>query len=94
MAEKIFVDGLFVKRADKAPDFVIANLSFNVDKFAKFIELQDKQNGWVNIDLKKSKTGSMYAEVNTWKPNKVTNAPQENIPVIEDGEVDIKDIPF
>ena len=31
--EKIFTEGLIVKRNDNAPDFVIGNLSVKVDEF-------------------------------------------------------------
>ena len=99
--EKQFVDGIFCKRNEKAPEFVIANLSFNVDKFTNFIKAQQNERGWVNIDLKKGKTGNMYAEVNNWKPKAEQsfeaqmNAPAQE-PTKSDGEkeIDIKDIPL
>jgi hypothetical protein len=83
MSEKQFVEGLFVKRNDKAPEFVIANLSFNIKKFVDFLQAQEDERGWVNIDLKKSKAGVMYAEVNNWKP-------KQEIPVIEENTEPIK----
>ena len=102
MIDKIFCDGIFVKRNEKAPEFVIANLSFNVDKFTNFIKAQQNERGWVNIDLKKSKSDIMYAEVNTWKPQakeqsfeSQMNAPaQEPTKSNEENIIDIKDIPF
>ena len=68
MDNKIFTDGLIVKRKETAPDFVIANLSVKIDDFKSFLDKNNK-NGWVNIDLKKSQGGKFYGELNTWKPN-------------------------
>ena len=46
--EKVFCEGLIAKRNDKAPDFVLCNLSFKVEEFKTFLDTYDK-NGWVNI---------------------------------------------
>jgi len=110
MAEKIFVEGLFYKLpSDKAPKFIKANLSFNVVKFVEFLQAQQNERGWVNIDVKESREGKIYAEVNTWQAEK------KDVPVIQEGQsfeeqmsapaqeptksddnnsIDIKDIPF
>lgn len=69
--EKKFVDGLFVKLPnDKAPDFVLLDMSVN-NKFMAWAMDNMDEKGWVNIQIKRSKTGSIYGELNTWKP-KVT----------------------
>ena len=39
---KQFPSGIIAKRHEKAPDFIIANLSFKVDEFIKY--LQDNTN--------------------------------------------------
>ena len=65
--EKIFAEGLIVKRNDNAPDFVIGNLSVKIDEFKIWLD-KHNNNGWVNIDLKKSQGGKLYAEKNSWKP--------------------------
>jgi hypothetical protein len=89
--EKIFADGLIVKRKDSAPEWVKANLSVKVEEFKKFLDTHNK-NGWVNIDVLQSKGGKLYAEKNTWEPkasNEVQTAthstPKEN---------DSSDLPF
>jgi hypothetical protein len=84
--EKQFVDGIFVKRSEKAPEFVIANLSFNVEKFTNFLKAQENERGWVNIDLKTSRKGTMYAELNTWKPPVKEQTPEkaDDIPIINE----------
>lgn len=71
--EKIFTEGLIVKRNDNAPDFVIGNLSIKVDEFKPFLDKHTK-NGWVNIDLKKSQSGKYYGEINTWQPKQESKA--------------------
>jgi hypothetical protein len=79
-----FVEGMFVKRNEKAPDFVIANLSFN-EKFIDYLKSSLNAKGYANIDLKKSKEGKLYAELNDWQPK------TEGI----DTEIDkIQSIPF
>ena len=73
--EKIFTDGMIVKRNDNAPDFVISNISIKVEEFTKFLG-QHNKNGWVNIDVLKSKNGKYYGQINNWQPNQndvVTN---------------------
>ncbi len=73
--EKIFTDGMIVKRNDNAPDFVISNISIKVEDFTKFLGKHNK-NGWVNIDVLKSKNGKYYGQINNWQPNQndvVTN---------------------
>jgi len=67
--EKIFADGLIVKRKENAPDFVKHNLAFKVDDFVKFLRDNDKK-GWVNVDVKESKGGKLYAELDTFEPQK------------------------
>lgn len=100
MAEKIFVDGLFYSLPNtKAPEWVIANLSINVKKLTEFLQKQEAERGWVNIDVKKSKSGSIYCEVSTYKPKSRGNSqpsPEAQNEAISDETpiVDIKDIPF
>lgn len=103
MTDKIFADGLFFKRpSDKAPKFIIGNLSVNIEKFTKFIQEQQTEKGWVNLDIKESRNGTIYIELNTYKreeksdfQRQLEEPEKEEIPVIqENGGIDIKDIPF
>jgi len=79
MAEnKIFADGFIVKRKDSAPEFVVASVSVKVEDFGKFVK-EHQENGWLNMDIKKSQQGKFYAELNTWKPDqKVTKVAQSD----------------
>ena len=67
MNDKIFVDGLIVKRNEKAPEFVVCSLSAKVDKLVAFLQ-QHESNGWVNIDCLLSKNGKLYGALDTWRP--------------------------
>lgn len=63
--KKQFVKGLFVNRNDKAPDYVVCNLGVKIDEF--ILWLRNNQGGeFLNIDIKLSKEGKYYAELNTY----------------------------
>ena len=66
--EKVFAQGLIVKRRENAPSFVTCSLSVKADEFKAFID-QHQSNGWVNLNVKQSQGGKYYAELDTWKPN-------------------------
>ena len=59
-----FAKGVFVKEVANGQ---IVNLSINVEKFC---ENDINEAGYINIDLKKSKDGKLYAVINDWKPDK------------------------
>lgn len=86
--ETVFVDGMIVKKPhENAPDFVKAGVSFKVSEMIKFLQDNDK-DGWVNAQLKESKAGKLYMELDTWKPEK-----KEDDAVPSD-EVSKKDLPW
>lgn len=79
--EAQFVDGMmFSKPHDNAPDFIKGQISIKVDDMIASLQKYKKADGWVNIDMKKSKGGKLYFEYNTWeKPADASNpvvAPQ------------------
>jgi len=64
----VFADGIIFKRPrEGAPDFVKGSLSFKVEEAVAFLQ-KHVDNGWVNVDLKKSKGGKLYLQLNDWKP--------------------------
>jgi hypothetical protein len=65
--DKVFVDGMIIKRRENAPSFVKCSLSFKCKEFYAFMQKNHK-DGWLNIDIKVSKQGKIYAEVDTWEP--------------------------
>jgi hypothetical protein len=77
--EKIFADGfMFKPKRDDAPEWVLGRLSIKVEDAVAFLKANAK-GGWVNIDIKKGKSGKEYCELDTWQPNKAANteaAPQ------------------
>lgn len=86
MSEKNFVNGLRVSRHEKAPSYILVSLGIKVDDFIKW--LRENQGGeWMNVDVKLSKTGKYYAELNTYR--KGDNTPNQN-----EEEIKAEDIGF
>ena len=83
--EKVFADGFIFKRNENAPEFVVGSMSIKVDEAMAFLA-QNETKGWVNLDVKLSKGGKYYVELDTWKPNtekvieKVSEKPAEDLP--------------
>lgn len=80
--EVIFVDGMFFKAPDektkeKAP-WVKGHLSIKIADFIPFIRAY-KDEAWLNIDLKKSKGGKLYLELNTYQMNKEQKAEVDDL---------------
>jgi hypothetical protein len=69
MDDKVFVDGLIVKRNDNAPEWAVCKLSVKVGEFKAFLD-QHESKGWVNMEVKMSKNGKFYSELDTWEPNR------------------------
>ena len=71
--ESVLVSGFYPKpRHERAPDFVIAKASVNLEQFAAFVKefkAANPQEEWLNLDMKLSKSGKGYASVDTWKPD-------------------------
>jgi hypothetical protein len=68
--ENNFIDGLIVKKPnEKAPEWIIAKLSLKRDELISWLQKQEGE--WVNADIKLSKKGTYYAQVDTWKPRKL-----------------------
>ena len=77
MEEKKYAKGLFVKRNEKAPEFVICSLSVKTDDFTQFLKENTNEKGYVNLQVLKSKDkGTLYAEIDTFEP-KVNTASTE-----------------
>lgn len=74
---KELVKGLYAKEADV--DFVITRLSIKVEELNQFLSEKKnvikENNGWIKMDILKSKSGKLYASYDDWKPQKqVTTA--------------------
>ena len=84
--EKVFPNGMIFKQPNQgAPEYVKGKLSIKVDDFKEFLD-KYVENGWVNIDLKESREGKFYSELDTWKPK------QQSQQVNDEDEINIDDI--
>ena len=63
-----FIPGLIAKApGDKAPEYVKCKLSI---KRAELLAWLQSQSGeWINGEVKVSRNGKMYVQLDTWKPN-------------------------
>ena len=86
--QKIFVDGLIAKRNENAPDWVICSLSLKGKELVEFMR-EHQKDGWVNVQVKRSQGGKIYAELDTWEPKKQAAAKPVPVEDFEDS-----DIPF
>lgn len=74
MSDIEFVDGLMVKAPnEKAPDFIKCHISIKRKDLGNW--LRQKEDEWINLDVKVSKAGKWYAAVNDWKPEAKTEQP-------------------
>jgi hypothetical protein len=67
--DKVFAEGFSFKRNDNAPEFVVGRLSIKVDEAIAFIKKNEKSN-WVNLSVKKARSGNYYLELDTFEPKK------------------------
>lgn len=105
-----FVDGLIIKAPRPgAPDFVKGSISIKRAELVEWLNARPSEE-WINVDIKESRGGKWYAQVNTWKPDANANrgggdAPQPSggssneapIPTVEypeDEDINPEDIPF
>ena len=84
--EKKFVSGVFVSRKETAPAFIKASLSFT-DKFIEYFNQNKNEKGYCNIDLKESKEGKLYLDLNDWQPS----GDREQFVKKEDGSLDVEE---
>ena len=63
-----FPSGIFAKKPHQnAPAFVKAKISVKIKDAIEY--LQGLSGEYLNMDLKESKEGKMYLQIDTWKPN-------------------------
>ena len=80
--EKIYAKGLFAKRNEKAPEFVVCSLSFKTDDFIQFLRENKNDKGYVNIQVLKSREkGTIYAILDTFEPktDNVSTEPKKSV---------------
>jgi len=92
--ENIFIDGMMIKPpSEKAPDFIKGSISVKCKEFNEFMKAHQNE-GWLNIDIKKSKGGKLYLALNTYRKKKETTDEEivENIDT--DEGIDPSNLPF
>ena len=63
-----FVNGLIVKQPrPKAPEFVKFNISIKRGELIEWLQARD--DDWVNAQVKESREGKLYVQVDDWKPS-------------------------
>ena len=85
MADKEFVGYVSTKHT-KFGDFT--RVSFNesdLEKLKSFLN----EKGWVNVDIKESKSGKTYLQIDTWRPDGGSDDVDIAMPKDESG-----DLPF
>ena len=76
--DKKFVDGMrFTTPRDKAPDWIKGHISVKVDEFVPWAQAHQDERGWLNIDVKESKGGKTYCELDEWRPG--SRPPREEL---------------
>lgn len=83
MADK-YIKGLFTKRHEKAPEFVLANLSIKTEDFISWLQENKNEKGYVNIDILQGNDWP-YSKKNEWKAEKKQENKQSS---------EIEDLPF
>jgi len=67
MSDKVFLDGIRAKRvSENAPEWIKMKLSINRTQLISW--LQNQTGDWIDIDIKESRSGNLYCEVDNWKP--------------------------
>jgi hypothetical protein len=96
--EEKFISGLFTKKNEKSPDFVLASLSFKTEQFIEWLKGHTNAAGYCNVDVLRSQDGGVYSKHNDWQPSGdseqfVKNNGQVEVKPRED-ELEISQIPF
>jgi len=70
-----FTDGFWISDATNAPEYILQNITINVDRFIPWLQSQQPdERGCVNIVRKLSKAGKPYCMRDDWKPKRPTCA--------------------
>jgi len=69
--EKQFLNGLYVNQSPPNLDWLVCKIGIDVPQLLS--TLQNSNEDRINLDLKRKDDGSVYAEINTWKPDQDNN---------------------
>ena len=72
---KKFCKGLYFSETDLTKNietsekqFIFFKVSIRKKELIEYLENQNNEDDWINIDIKRSRTNKFYGEVNTFKP--------------------------
>lgn len=77
--EKQFAKGFIFKRNDNAPEWAIGKLSIKAQEAIQFIN-EKNNGGWLNLEIKKSKEGKFYIELDTYEAKPKAESVKEDLP--------------
>lgn len=89
MSEKIYADGFrFFDKKDNQPDFVLGAIVISPEALLSWAKSNpDKTSDYkgqmqIKFQVKKSKDGKVYVELDTWKPagQKTFTEPKDDLP--------------
>lgn len=65
-----YVKGIFWNEpSEKAPEWVKGRISFKVKDVIEYLQANENERGYVNVNVKISRNGDTYLELDTWQPN-------------------------
>ncbi len=66
--EKQFIAGMrYTTPSEKTPKWIKGHISVKVEEFIGFAQSHQDERGWLNIDVKESKGGNLYLELNEYR---------------------------
>lgn len=71
---KIFAKGIHFKKPATAPSWVIGQQSFKVSEAIEFLQANQNDAGYVNVDIKINRDGKYYIELNQYEQLYTNNA--------------------
>ena len=98
MADKIFVDGMYIN-VHTSEYGEMLKLSFKVDKFKEWLDEHVNEAGYVNVDIKNARSGNKYGQLSTYTPKDTEQSkpepkaePKDEVNSLDDS--DSEDMPF
>ena len=85
MSDKIFANGIFFSKPDSsAPSFVLGKLKIKADEAIQFIKDNQNEAGWLTLEIKNSREGKAYLEVNNYRKPEAAAKPAKIQPIEEE----------
>lgn len=90
MSEKIYPKGIFIKKPENTPDFVLGRMGVKTEDFINFLHEHTKANGFCDFDLLQGDKGP-YLVLNTYKKEEPKDEPTVQMGVDDE---DPANLPF